>query len=511
MVSGIERNGERLAARITDVTQSSDRAATTLPRVLGPVQALSVVVGSVIGSGIFIVPATVAQEVPSIVVIAVIWIVAGLFSLAGALTLAELAAMLPRAGGPYVYLKEAFGAPLAFLFGWTEFLVIRAGSVATLAAAFSLYFAQLVPAPAGMDSRVWQMFVAVGAIAIVAAINIVGTVIGGGVQVFGTIVKVGALVLMILLPFALGKASIGRLAPVWPQSFDAKLFHGIMGAMVGVLWAYDGWVNASSLAEEIQDPGRNVPRALMHGMAILIVVYVTMTLVYHAVLPMDVIRAAATEKGSPRVVAADFCSTLIGPAGISAISLVVMFSTFIALNGNALSGPRAYFAMARDGLFPHALCRIHPRFQTPANAILAQAIWSIALTVAATLFLLRPPPASGLPNWLQHAWSILHETPLYNVLYSYVIFGGTVIYSLTISSVFVLRMRRPDLARPYKTWGYPLTPLLYLAASILLMYSMLAQKESRIASLSGLSIVLLGLPAYWFFRTQTRTASKSAS
>ena len=474
-----------------------------LPRVLGPTEALCVVVGSVIGSGIFIVPAGVARNVPFLGGIALVWIIGGLFSLAGALTLAELAAMLPSAGGPYVYLREAFGRLPAFLFGWTEFLVIRSGSVATLAAAFGLYFGLIVPAPAGVQPLVWQTMAAVVATTILAVVNVVGTRVGGWVQVVGTTLKVGALAAMIVLPFALGRVDTGLLTPIWPAAFGGSVFKGIMAAMIGVLWTYDGWVNASALAEEIRDPGRSIPRALILGMLTLIALYLGMTLVYHMVLPLDEIRAGSIEKGSPRGVAADFFGHLFGPIGTTLISLVVMTSIFITLNGNALSGPRAYFAMARDGLFPRGLCRIHPRFQTPANAVVAQTGWAVLLMVAGTAMILWEPDTSGLPLGLKSAWDKLHTTPLYDVLFNYVIFGGTIFYGLAIASVFVLRRTRPDLDRPYRTWGYPVTPILYTSASLLLLGSML--NETPFESMAGLLIVATGVPAFWFFARNSET------
>jgi APA family basic amino acid/polyamine antiporter len=401
--------------------------------------------------------------------------------------------MLPRAGGPYVYLREAYGELPAFLFVWTEFLIIRAGSVATLAAAFALYFAQLFPAPSAIGSDLWMMAAAVFAIGLVATVNVVGTKVGGSVQVAGTFLKVGALAAMILLPFWMGKASPSLLTPFWPQTFDQEFLLGFMTAMVSILWAYDGWVNSSSLAEEIRDPDRNIPRSLMQGMAVLITIYVTMTLVYHMVLPMSEIQAAARERGSPKVVAALFCQALMGAPGLTAISLVVMCSTLISLNGNFLTGPRAYFAMARDGLAPHWLRRVHPRFQTPANAILAQAGWSILLTVTGTLWVLMRPSTQGAPT-----------KPLYDILFSYVIFGATVFYTLAIASVFVLRVRRPDLPRPYRTIGYPITPLVFVNSASFLIYNMLSEKHSREESFVGLGIILLGLPAYLFFSLRNR-------
>jgi basic amino acid/polyamine antiporter, APA family len=479
----------------------------TLPRVLGPLAAISVVVGSVIGSGIFIVPGKVAHEVPWIGGIALVWILGGLFSLAGALTVAELGAMLPGAGGPYVYLREAYGMLPAFLFGWTEILVVRTGSMATLASAFALYFSQLVPPPQSIGPELWHMGVAVAGITVLAIINVIGTKLGGSVQVVGTALKVGALCTMIVLPFLLGQAHLSNLTPFWPGAWSGGLFTGMMAAMVSVLWAYDGWINTTALAEEIKDPERNLPWALSVGSLVLIALYLGMTLVYHMVLPLEEIAAAATEKGSSRVVAADFCRHLLGDRGVVAISLVVMCSTFISINGNCLTGPRAYFAMARDGIFFQRLSRVHSRFQTPANAIVAQAAWAILLLAGGTALIMLPPPTnSGLPGPILDAWTKLHSKPLYDVLYTYVIFGATFFFVLVIASVFVLRVRRPDLPRPYRVWGYPITPLFFIVAALVLMRNMLI--ETTIESMSGLVLILLGIPAYWFFarRSRKRTA-----
>jgi APA family basic amino acid/polyamine antiporter len=465
-----------------------------LPRVLGASTAFCVVVGSVIGSGIFIVPSRVARNVPFLGGIAFVWIVGGLFSMAGALTLAELAAMLPSAGGPYVYLREAFGRLPAFLFGWTEFLVIRTGSIATLAAAFGLNFAFLVLPdlqPHEPKFVLWQTIAAVVAIVTLATVNVIGTRFGGRVQVIGTALKIGALVTMIVLPFVLGKADPKLLTPMGPVAYDSSILSGIMLAMISVLWTYDGWVNAASLAEEIKEPGKNIPMALILGMFALIAIYLGMTLVYHLVLPIETIQNA------PGIVSANFLKSLIGDRGPILISVVIMTSVFITLNGNALSGPRAYFAMARDGVFPRGLCKVDPEHHTPANAIIAQTVWAVILMVAASAFLLIKPPSTGLPRIVSSAWNTLHEKPLYDVLYTYVIFGGTIFYGLAIVSVFVLRVKRPDLPRPYKTWGYPVTPLLYTLASLFLLASMLYQSPGE--SLAGLGIVAAGLPAYLVF------------
>jgi amino acid transporter len=481
-----------------------ERQAAKLPRVLGPLGAFSAVVGSVIGSGIFLVPASVAGDVPFIGGIVLVWVIGGLFSGAGALTLAELGAMLPQAGGLYVFLRVAYGRLPAFLFGWVEFLVVRSGSMATLAAAFAQYFAHVVAAPRPIPSKIWQAGAAILAIAVVTTVNVLGTRRGGALQVIGTALKVGGIAILIALPFLVGGGSGANLSPMWPTSWETSaLFKGIMAAMVGVLWAYDGWSNVAPLAEEIRDPGRNIPRSLVFGMLVLIAAYLGMTVAYHYVLPMDEIRTASRSAADfEKAVAALYCEHLTGWWGILGISLLVMCSTFIALNGNALAGPRAYFAMARDGLFPQALCRVHPRYQTPANAIMSQGIWASLLIVSGTFLIVVPPNdwESTLPRFLFHAWQTLNKTPLYDVLYTYVIFGAHIFYMLAIASVFILRTRRPDVPRPYRTLGYPVTPLLFVAAELLLLGNMLVEPKSRVPSLVGLGIVLAGVPAFALFR-----------
>ncbi|APW60056.1 APC family permease [Paludisphaera borealis] len=481
--------------------------AVTLPRVLGPVAALCVVVGSVIGSGIFIVPASVAKEVPFLSGIVAVWIIGGIFSAAGALTMAELGAMMPRAGGPYVYLREAYGPIPAFLFGWSEFTVSRAGSMATLAAAFARYFIQIVPPPSFLGGAVWQAAAAIAAISIVTIVNILGTRGGGAVQVFGTAIKVGGVLALIALPFAIGGGSVGNMAPIWPERVDGSIFTGVMAAMVGVLWAYDGWMNVTPLAEEIREPEKNIPRSMIWGMAVLISVYLAMTLAYHYVLPMSEMAAAdEPEGGITKAVAAVYCKALLGGYGVLAISALVMCSTFISLNGNALTGPRSYFAIARDGMLPAWFQRVHPRFQTPASAILAQGVWAIILTAVGTALVVIPPPEStaGMPQFLTSAWLTLNKTPLYDILRTYVIFGATIFYMLTITSVFVLRVKQPDLPRPYRTWGYPFTPLLFVAGSLLLLGDMLRNEQSRMQAVVGTVLILAGLPAYYLLRRDDR-------
>ena len=484
---------------------TDERVENRLPPILGGWTALASIVGSVIGSGIFLVPATVAKGVPFMGGIIGVWLIGGFFSAAGALTLAELGAMMPRAGGPYEYLKKGFGPLSGFLFSWAEFWVVRAGSMATLAAAFARYFSQLAPPVGGISLVWWQTWAAVAAMAVVGAVNIRGTKHGGRLQVVGTFLKVGALSTMILLPFWLGKGDTANWTPVVPGSGNAASYTGFLAAMVAVLWAYDGWVNVTAVAEDLTNPQKQLPRALAGGVAILIFLYLGTTLAYHAVLPLETIRESSTVKGSPKVVAAEFWQALVGPAGVTVISLIVMASTLISLNGNALTGPRAYFAVARDGFAPRWLARLDPRTSTPAAAIIAQTGWAIALTIGATLLIvIEPRTSAGLPLWIDRLWTKFHETPLYDVLFTYVIFGATIFYLMAAVSVFVLRRSEPDAHRPFRVPFYPWTPLAFCLASCVLLASMLA--ENPVESIAGLGLIAAGIPFFYAFRRSANRA-----
>ena len=256
-----------------------------------------------------------------------------------------------------------------------------------------------------------------------------------------------------------------------------SIFTGMMAAMVSVLWAYDGWTNVTPLAEEIRDPGRNIPRALLCGMAVLIAVYVGMTLAYHYVLPMDEVASASRDSGQiEKAVAAVYCKHLLGRPGVIAISILVMCSTFISLNGNALTGPRAYFAMARDRLFPAALCRVHPRFQTPANAILSQGIWAILLTIAGTVLILVPPPdsAGGLAGPIAGRLEAAQpDAALRPALHLRDLRRQPLLHAGDRAASSCFASASPTCRRPYRTLGYPVTPLLYVAGALVLLGNML--------------------------------------
>jgi APA family basic amino acid/polyamine antiporter len=444
---------------------------TTLPRVFGPFDACMVVVGSVIGSGIFLKPGIAAAELPSFGLIMIVWIGVGLLTLCGCVALAELATMLPQAGGPYVYLREAYGRLPAFLWGWTEFWIIRTGSIGALATATTIYLSEVVP----LD-RIAQEAVTIGLVVFLCAVNLFATGWVAHVQNLTSVLKLAFLALIIVLPYALGQAKPAHLLPLFPESLDISLWRGLGLAMIAVMWPYDGWINIGPVTEEIRDPQRNVPLALVMGFGLVILVYVAANISYHLVLPLEDIARS-------RAVVFDMFKVLLGEDVARWVALGVMCSTFGAVNANVLTGPRILFAVARDGLLPRAFQQVHTRYGTPANAILLQGAW-------ATLLIFMAFRASDKP------------LDAFNALTDFVIFGGSVFYALSVASVFVLRRHRPELPRPYRTWGYPLTPALYLLAFGVAMVSLLVNAPAE--SLSGTLLIAAGVPYFYWMRGRSR-------
>lgn len=451
-----------------------------LPRVLSRFDAVAIVVGSIIGSGIFLKPASVAKDLNSFGLEIVVWVVVGLVTLCGALSLAELAALLPHAGGPYVYLRAAYGRLAAFLWGWTEFWIIRTGSVGALACASAIYLSKIVPL-----SHVGQAICAVAIIAVLTLTNAAGVKWGARVQNATTIIKVAFLLALIVVPLLIGRAEPANLSPVWPQSGGSSVWRALGLAMIAVFWPYDGWINIAPVAEEIKEPQRNVPFALIVGMLIITSVYVGAVVSYHLVLPMATMQAS-------EAVAADVSEALFGHPGRVIAALAVMCSTFGACNSNLLCGPRIYFAVARDGLLPAALHKIDHSFRTPVNAILLQGFWGIALTIAA--FWWKSAPGQD-------------PRDAFDALTDFVIFGGSLFYALAVGAVFVLRRKMADCERPYRTWGYPITPVIYLAAFAAALVSLFLQKQEQ--TLAGCGLIAAGAIYYFVVtRAQRRNAAE---
>ncbi|MFN3652017.1 MAG: APC family permease [Armatimonadota bacterium] len=444
-------------------------------RALGPVEGASIVVGTVIGSGIFVTPAAIAGSLGSygFGTILLVWIVAGLLSLAGALAYAELAAMFPRSGGQYVYLKEAYGPLWAFLFGWMEFWVARPGSIAALAVAFTDYLGEFVAL--GPDQQRWAAFAAVAAFTL---INYVGVKTGGVTQVLFTAVKVGALVALVIGAFVYPIGTPQNWQPFFSGSFGWALLPAFGWAMLQSLWAFDGWANGAAVSEEVRDPQRNVPRALLFGTLAITGIYLAVNLAYHYVVPM-------AEVASSKRVAATVAGTLLGPPGASLIAAAVMISTAGAVNGLLLTGPRIFYAMARDQLFFRQMGELHLRFRTPHWSILFQGAWAGLLILIPFGDFLNP-----LLGWEK-------DKKLFDQLITFVIFASWAFYGMTVAGVLVLRVRRPELERPYRAWGYPAVPLAFVLLSIAFVgYTLWTQPQEALA---GLFLVLLGLPAYWFW------------
>ncbi len=442
-----------------------------LRRDLGPWAAAAIVVGTVIGSGIFLVPRDMVEAVGTPGAVFLVWVVGGALSLAGALTYAELSAALPEAGGEYVYLRAAYGPFWGFLYAWTQMWVGKSGSVATLATAFFLYMANFrpeleqvafrVPLPIGpgggpLDVRYGQ-FLSMGVILLLAGINYFGVRFGGRLQVAVTLTKVALIAAIILLGFSSGQGAVSHYHTATPAPGGGA---GFFLALVAALWAYDGWNNVSMVSAEIRQPQKNLPRALIAGTLVVVAIYLATNAAYFYVLP-------ASEVAASNRVAADMMRRALGDWGAHAVSVAAMVSIFAALNGSILSGARVPYAMARDGLFFRPVGRVHPVYRTPGTSILCLGAWSALLVLSGR----------------------------YRQLYTYVIFANWLFYGMTTASVFALRRKRPQLERPYRTLGYPVLPVLFVLGAGAIVLATL--RESPRESVLGLGLILAGLPFYF--------------
>jgi len=451
-----------------------DQWGERLPRSLGLFSAVAVLVGSTIGSGIFRTPALIARRVPASIPMLGVWVLGGLLALCGALTYAELAGMHPRSGGVYVYVREGFGRLPAFLMGWTELLVIRASALGAIATVFAEYLLRSIglnPELPGNARAVHDL--AAVAIALTAAFNYVGVRWSALVLNLTTAAKYGALALLVVVAFAAGHGDWGHFAGIVPATgtLDAGLF-GL--ALVSVLWAYDGWADVSFVGGEVRDPRRNLPRALILGTAAVVAIYLLVNAAYLYLMPLAAVAA------SP-LVAADAAQLLVGRLGVGLVAVVVMISTFGTLAGSMLTGPRIFFAMADDGLFFKGVARVHPRFRTPSVAIVLTAGMGVAYVLARTFEQLADTFVLAL-------WPF---------------------YALAAAAIFVLRRRRPDADRPVKVWAYPLPPILFLLAAVLILGNALLTDPRGTALAFG--VIVTGLPAYgvWLWLGRRRRAGSA--
>jgi APA family basic amino acid/polyamine antiporter len=450
---------------LADSTPTSTRRE--LVRGLGLSATTALVVGTIIGTGVFLKTARMAQAVGTPELVLLAWVAAGLLSLAGALSYAELGAMLPAAGGEYVYLRAAYGDLPAFLFGWMRLTVGSAGSIASFGAAFATFLAAIAP----LNSIGAQRTVGVGVILLFTAINCLRVTIGGRVQAVLTLAKVLA-----IGSIAIGVFFFSRTA-TWehlrsPAGVAAWCgFPAFGAAMLSALWAFDGWNNMPMAAGEVRDPGRNIPWALMGGMAIVLAVYGLLNLAYCYALPIQEIAASSsTLHGTAPPVAFKAASTFLPRFGAQLVAIAALLSTIGVLNGSILTGARITYAMARDGLFLARFAELGERSAVPVASIILQGAWACVLVLSAT----------------------------FDQLTDCVIFAGMIFYAATTTAVFVLRKKRPDAPRPYKTLGYPVVPALFVVVAIWLVINTFSTNPKE--SVAGIGLIALGLPVYFWQR-----------
>lgn len=452
-------------------------------RAFGPLASGAILAGTVIGTGIFLVPATIAREVGSTGMVFLVWIVGALLSLAGALTYAELGSAFPAAGGEYVFLRRAYGPVWGFLFGWQQVAIGKTGSIAGIAIAFALFLGFFI---GGMDAELLRIETGLGpwrfngmqaasiaAIVSLSLVNALGVALGGAVQGFLTALKVGAILALALLVFGSGKGSWSHFQmagePATGGLLERVTHFG--AALAAALWAYDGWNNLTMVGAEIRDPHRTIPRVLIFGVLGVASVYMLANLAYFYALPFDAVRHSER-------VAQDVAQTVLGGFGGTALTLAALVSTFAALNGSILTGARIFYAMAQDGLFFRGAARLHPVRRTPATALVFQCL------MACGLILLFGQDKAAFERLLDYA-----------------LFGTWGFYGITVLSVIALRRRHPELPRPYLTLGYPWIPLLFALVALLFCISIALRRPYE----TGFGLILLaaGLPFYFFWRSKS--------
>ena len=460
---------------------STDPHKQTLARRLTLTNAVMVVIGSVIGSGIFLTPQNVAANVDVPGLMIGVWILTGLLTLAGALTNAEVASLIPEAGGQYVFFRVTFGQLTAFLYGWTTFIVYQTGSIAAIAVAFAKYLGYFVDLPhLGPELEAWQLpllgniypfknigitMVAIGAIIIVIIVNYFGVQFGGIIQNVFTSLKVIAIGAIIVLAFSSGKGSVDNFFPLWGMPSSGSLMAAVGVAMIATLWSYDGWNSLTFLAGEVIEPQKNIPRALIIGTLAVILIYVTTNLAYLYILPIGQI---ATSK----LVAADVMNVVFYGWGGAIISAMVMISTFGTVNASSMTTARVFYAMAKDKMFFKGMGEIHPKYRTPNKSLVVQCTWACILCLTGT----------------------------YDQIFTYVIFAGWIFYALGGAAVFILRAKQPNAVRSYKVPFYPVIPVVFILVATWFVYNTIVQQTRD--SMVGLFLVAAGIPFYLYWHKQ---------
>jgi len=456
---------------------------TQLIRGLGLTAAMMIVAGSMIGSGIFRKPATMAGQLMSPELLIIVWVVAGLITFIGALTNAEIAGMIDATGGQYVYFRKMYGDFIAFLYGWSIFAVIQTGSQAAIAYVFAEYLGYFFKYPqlpqSFQDFSIFMPFVgdihpfldfgtkavAILCILFLTGVNYLGVVFGGIVQTIVTFIKIASIIILSLLLFTFGQGSYANVYSGFniPAETITNIISVIGLALAGAFWAYDGWNNVTFVAGEVKNPQRNIPLALLYGTLIVIAVYVLINIAFLYVLPID-------EMSKSPLVAASAAERIFGVNGASIISIAVIISTFGALNGSILATARVQFAMARDRLFFSPLGKIHPKFGTPHVSLIIQGVWSCVLVLSGS----------------------------FDTISDYVIFAAWLFYMLGAYGVFVLRKKMPEVNRPYRVWGYPYTPIIFIIFSFLFLVNSIISDTQDAAM--GSILILSGLPIYLYWK-----------
>ena len=448
---------------------------------LSLLDAAMIIMGSMIGSGIFIVSADIARQVKSPGMLLLVWILTGIITIFGALSYGELAAMMPKAGGQYIYLKEAYNPLFGFLYGWTLFTVIQTGTIAAVAVAFAkftgVFFTGIsdknillaVPLGENVFQINTQQILGMAVVIFLTLLNFRDIKTGAFVQNLFTFAKIGALLLMILLGLVLGVGGLGNTQHFWESTGNLNLFSiagiGIFcGAMVGSLFSSDAWNNITFTAGEVRNPQRNLPLSLILGTGTVTLLYLLANVVYLYILPLEQIQTAESDR-----VGTLLMQKILGDSGRFFMAAMIMISTFGCVNGMLLAGARVYFAMATDKLFFRQAQQLNKN-GVPANALIAQCIWTCLLILSGS----------------------------YGQLLDYVIFTVLIFYILTVAGVFILRRTQPDTPRPYKTFGYPLVPALYILFAFVICLALLLIPEKQKISLYGLGIVLAGIPVFYF-------------
>lgn len=456
---------------------------------LGPWATMALVVGHIIGTGVFLVPSSMARATGFTGLVFLVWIIGGALSLFGALTVAELGAAMPKAGGPYVYLTRGLGPTWGFLFGWMNNLVGKPASISTIAAGFLIFVSFFFPGVrtpiftlhlnvpfTGQSSEfafTWAQPLAAASIAFMSFVNYLGVRLAGRLQVVLTCIKVASILAVVVLGLLLAGNRAPSAQPFLPPSLNLGLVTGFLTAMVGALWAYDGWIDLTFAGSEIVEPHKNIPRAVVGGTLIVGVIYLLANIVYFRVLPIEAVAAAPN-------VASETVRVFAGERAAAWITAAMVVSAFTTLNSSVLTGSRVPFAMARDGLFFRVADGIHPRFRTPSGAIVFQAVISCLMVL----------------------------TGQFEDLFSLFIFAQWIFYALTVASVFGSRRKEPDLERPYRTWGYPVVPAIFVVGGFALTVNLFIQRPGR--SSIGLLLILAGLPFYHRWSRIGSTAGDTA-